>query len=377
MAAMDHAALPPIHFFRPGRHVAMSGQAIEFSAEDLAAAAAAYDPATWPAPIVVGHPTLDAPAYGWVGSIEDRDGELYATASQVEPQFAELVKAGRYKKVSAAWFTPGHPNNPAPGRYYLKHLGFLGAAAPAVAGLKSVTFAAGPDDLVIEFGAADAWNMKRIFRALREWLIEKFDAETANRVVPDYAIEGVELAPPPEAAPGFAAPAAPASPPEGDPMSDADKARLAEIEAKFAEVQAENAALKAKLAEGERLQRHAAHAAFAEQQVKAGRLTPAMSPVIVAVLDALADAPPMFGAGEAAQPLPEALRAAIAAGPVVVDFAERGAPGEQAAGAAFSAPHGYSVDAGAMEIHAQALAWQQAHPDTDYLTAVKAVTQSA
>lgn len=319
--------LPPIHFFRPGRHSAMSGAEIEFTAEDLAAAAAAYDPAVYQAPIVVGHPAIDAPAYGWVAKIHDRGGDLHAEPDQVDAAFAELVRAGRFKKVSAAWFTPSHPRNPAPGVYYLKHLGFLGATAPAVPGLKPVEFAADPDDLVIEFGAVDAWSMRVILRRLREWFIETAGMETADKIIPDYSIEFLEVeAKPAPAAPGFAAP----TPTEGDPMSDAEKARLAELEAKYAEARAEAATLKAEKAEADRLARHLEHAAFAETQVKAGRLTPAMSQVIVQALDVLAGLPevPRFGEGDAAAPLVDALKTALAAAPVVVDFAERSAPGE-------------------------------------------------
>ncbi|OYW21050.1 MAG: hypothetical protein B7Z43_11640, partial [Sphingomonas sp. 12-62-6] len=43
---------------------------------DLAATAAAYDPAKFEAPIVVGHPALDAPAYGWVRGLAFAEGTL-------------------------------------------------------------------------------------------------------------------------------------------------------------------------------------------------------------------------------------------------------------------------------------------------------------
>ena len=42
----------------------------------------------------------------------------------------------------ASRLTPDHPANPTPGVNYLRHVGFLGAAAPAVPGLKPVHFAA-------------------------------------------------------------------------------------------------------------------------------------------------------------------------------------------------------------------------------------------
>jgi hypothetical protein len=318
---MATASLPRIHFFRPGRHTAMSGQEIEFSEADLAAAAAAYDPAKYQAPIVVGHPAIDAPAYGWVKAIAADAGELYAEPDQVEAQFAEMVREGRYKKVSAAWYTPQHPNNPAPGAYYLKHLGFLGAAAPAVPGLKPVAFAAEADDLVIEFAApADGWTVRGLFRRLRDWLIQDRGLETADQVIPEYAIESIEQ---PDAAaevqPMFTA----EQPTEMEVTVSPEQA--AQLESENAQLKADLAASKAREAEAARLSMHAENAAFCEAQVAAGRLTPGMSPLILAALDAiaLADSVPQFGDGDAAQPLPAALKAAIAAGPVVVDFAER------------------------------------------------------
>ena len=79
----------------------MSGAALDFSVDDLAASAAAYDPALSEAPIVVGHPVTDAPAYGWVKSLAFAGGGLEAEPDQVDPAFAEMVAAGRFKKISA------------------------------------------------------------------------------------------------------------------------------------------------------------------------------------------------------------------------------------------------------------------------------------
>ena len=131
----------PLQIFKPGRHTAMSGVALAFSESDLAASAAAYDPAVFQAPIVVGHPKTDDPAYGWVSALSFADGALEASPEQVDPAFAEIVEAGRFKKISAAFYAPEAPNNPVPGVYYLRHVGFLGAAAPAAKGLRSPEFA--------------------------------------------------------------------------------------------------------------------------------------------------------------------------------------------------------------------------------------------
>jgi hypothetical protein len=69
-------------------------------------------------------------------------GVLVADPDQVEPAFAEMVRDGRFKRVSAELYPREHPGNPTPGRLHLKHIGFLGAAAPAVKGLKPVSFSA-------------------------------------------------------------------------------------------------------------------------------------------------------------------------------------------------------------------------------------------
>jgi hypothetical protein len=135
-----------IEIMRPGRFQAMGGAEYGFTEDNLRLAAVAYDAAKAPAPVVIGHPATNAPAYGWVKGMDFADGTLGAYVAEMEPSFAETVKAGRYKKVSASFFGPNHSANPRPGVYYLRHVGFLGAAAPAVPGLKPVSFAADAAD---------------------------------------------------------------------------------------------------------------------------------------------------------------------------------------------------------------------------------------
>jgi hypothetical protein len=129
-----------IEIFRPGTFTSVEGVTVSYSAEDLAGIAGAYDPALFDAPLVVGHPALDDPAYGWVDRLEMDGDRLVAVPRDVVPAFADLVAAKQYKKVSAQLYPANHPANPVPGKTYLKHVGFLGAAAPAVKGLRSVSF---------------------------------------------------------------------------------------------------------------------------------------------------------------------------------------------------------------------------------------------
>ena len=92
-------------------------------------------------PIVVGHPTTNAPAYGWVSTLT-RDGEgIFADFEQVDPEFEELVKEGRYKNTSISLDDD----------LTIRHIGFLGAQAPAVKGLKQVEFSQADKSITIEF----------------------------------------------------------------------------------------------------------------------------------------------------------------------------------------------------------------------------------
>lgn len=140
-----------IQLLKPGKFRAMNGKDFSFAAADLEAIAKNYDPKLFPSPIVVGHPKTEDPAFGWIQSVAFANGVLTAEPEKLEPQFADMVAAGLYKKVSASLFAPDHPANPKPGEFYLKHVGFLGAAAPAIPGLQPVSLAGDNDEICIEF----------------------------------------------------------------------------------------------------------------------------------------------------------------------------------------------------------------------------------
>lgn len=187
----------PIHIFRAGSHTAMQGQTIAFGEADLAASATAYDPAKHEAPIVVGHPVADAPAFGWVHSLAAEGGDLNAMPRQVDPAFAEAVSAGRYKKVSASFYQPDSPHNPVPGVYYLRHVGFLGAQPPAVKGLAPVQFADdGGDCVSFEFAEEDVPGILRrmatLFRGMRDYFVDKEGLEKADAIIPPWTMDWLQ-----------------------------------------------------------------------------------------------------------------------------------------------------------------------------------------
>lgn len=301
----------------------MTGGTVTYSADDLAGIASGYDFDAAPAPVVIGHPKTDDPAYGWVSGFEyDADADLlFADIGDLEPEFIEAVEAGRYKKVSMSFHMPDAPNNPTPGQWSAKHIGFLGGAAPAVSGLKPVQFAQGKDGEVATFeaafGEAGFENTADMFRALREWFIEKFGKETADQVLPDYRIEWLgrtEISPQPDNPTVFTAPIE-----EETTMTPEElAAQTAALKAREATADARDATFAA----GEATRRGAAHIAFAETLVADGKLLPASQADVVTLLDALpADQNISFAEGSDT-PLADALMSILNAQPKAVDFSE-------------------------------------------------------
>lgn len=130
----------PIEIFRAGTHTPMGGGAMTFTTDFLDEIIETYDPEVFDAPVVKGHPKNDEPAFGWVKELFRKGDRLFATVRDLEPQFAEAVNTGRYRKVSAAFFTAGSKSSPVPGKPYLRHIGVLGAMAPAVKGMRPLEF---------------------------------------------------------------------------------------------------------------------------------------------------------------------------------------------------------------------------------------------
>lgn len=131
-----------IKIFKAGKHTSMEGDTIDYTPEMLQACVASYSENLHQAPLVLGHPKHDDPAYGWVEKLElDKDNNLLAYVKNVDASFAESVNAGKHNKVSASFYLPDSPQNPKKGTLYLRHVGFLGGQVPAVKGLGSVQFA--------------------------------------------------------------------------------------------------------------------------------------------------------------------------------------------------------------------------------------------
>lgn len=397
-------AAATIQCFKPGRHTDMSGGVLAFSAADLAATAAAYDPALWRAPLVAGHPALDGPAYGHVGALAFAGGALEATPVNVNAEFAAQVHAGAYSSVSLCLWRPSAPGNPVPGVYYPRHLGFLGAHPPAIMGMRTPAFAA--DQLaryaaaegdLVEFSAWDEVESASLWRLVRDWVIGKWGLAEADIALPAYMVASVEraaqqalaaeqaatLSPAGALAPAFAAPGSLSL--ETPAVTEAEKLAL----------QADNARLRQQISDAASAAQAAALAAaegaglaFADQLVRQHRLPVGHRSAVGALFTAVATveqaqgAVLQYGAAEARAPLLPVIQALLSTLPVQVPAGRLATLG-QAAGAdgntsvGFAAPDGAQVDQDSLAVHHKVQAYQRSHAGVPYQAALAAVMAGA
>ncbi len=426
MSTTQRTAKPGIEAFLSGKHTSMQGETIEYSKADLKATAAAYDPKLREAPIVLGHPKHDAPAYGWLKRVEFDDNARPADAAhpegraglriiarKVAPELVTLHAEGRYAKRSMAFIKPDSPTNPVPGVYYPHHLGILGAMAPAVQGLEEAHFGTRYEDLA-EF-AEDDFLVVEESEDLAAAYAETTGDE-ANVEPPAAAGTGAggDAAGPTHSDAAAAAAASPATPDpavthsvdgssanaagsgdqsEGDEMSQADKERLTALEAENARLTAEAKARKDRddaEAEERRIAAekaakdasHAENAAYAEGLVKAGQLLPVHQAELVAYMDSIPADAGVVEYGEGDQKVSksgiEILKDILGAIPKQVEYGEtakKNPDGSESGTVEYAAPAGYTVDAEQLEKHGQALAYQKTHAGVSYTEAVAAVSK--
>ena len=204
---------PWVEAFKTGEVVDMAGNTHNFSESDLndlnegihSQLAAGYQP-----PMVKGHPKVDDPRVGSIVDSKVENGVLKVKLDDVNPDFADEVKKGSFKYLSSAIYS-----NLKKG---LRHLGALGAHAPAMKGMAPLCFGEGmfadqdkdaTEQDVSVFAEPFAWDrlvprsvfeslvyrlrsIGRMFRSQREQLIEKEGIDAADKIFPEYAIKDIE-----------------------------------------------------------------------------------------------------------------------------------------------------------------------------------------
>jgi hypothetical protein len=237
-------------------------------------AVANFNAAKHEPPVVIGHPADNAPAYGWVEGLKKEGRLLLAKFKQVQPDFAQMVKDGLFKKRSAAFYPDGS----------LRHVGFLGAMPPAVKGLPDVAFTAGDEAIIVEFEDPGDENQQQTKNI--EYRTSHIESEIRNskfeiREKEDNKMNFKEFIKTLKELVGTV------EPPEDDDLAANKNLKFSEADIEAAKKEAADEAAKkerekvtAEFAEKGRLDRSEARkkeiSAWCDAQIAAGKMTPAM-----------------------------------------------------------------------------------------------------
>lgn len=379
----DDLKEPWVEAFKVGKVTDMAGVEHDFSEADLEdlnegiheQLKAGYQP-----PMVKGHPKVDDPRVGSVVDSKVENGVLKVKLDDVSNDFAEEVKKGGYKYLSASVYS-----NLKKG---LRHLGALGAHAPAMKGMAPLCFGEGmfaeadkgvTEQDVCVFAESFAWDrlvpasvferliwklgsLGSLFRSQREQLIEKEGIEAADKIIPEYAVKDIESVRDvikdsnnfPKQAPTVTAteekPASsfaenetngstplengeqnpqPTTPPHDEPTAsipEGNSSEAARLSEENAALKAENDALKADKLAAERLRAGAAFSETLDKAIADGRCNQVLKDNLMKVFGVCQEVPVdgegCFGEGDDRVNVADVLADTVAALPKIVEFGE-------------------------------------------------------
>ncbi|MEZ7891172.1 MAG: hypothetical protein QMC67_05455 [Candidatus Wallbacteria bacterium] len=307
--------LKDVAIFMSGKHTDMNGNEKEWTNRDLDKIIERYNPALHEAPVVIGHPATNAPAFGWVESLKRVGNILYADFKNTTKEFIDMLKEGRFKKRSASFYPD----------MTLRHVGFLGATPPAVKGLPEFSFGEN-EATIIEF--EEFQNQKNISITGGNEIMtpEEMQAKIAEH--------------------------------QNSSRDFAERNKILETE---------NQELKKRLEAMEIKNRKSEHANFCEKIIAEGKLSPAKKAEIMDFMEILSGAASYnFSEGGAAAPL-DKFKGFLENMPKVVEFGETAT--KQNSGATTSTttenslqtPRGVSVDPESQELHNRATEYAEKH----------------
>lgn len=171
--------------FRTGKHTDANGVEKDWTKEDLDTIVTKFNEKKPKAPCVIGHPKSNNPAYGWVKALKREGERLFAAYKDTVPQFAEWVNKGLYPNRSISLYPD----------LTLRHVGFLGAVPPAIKGLEEFQFSEEPEGYTYEFSDSADFKfstLAEVLQNLREFLISKYDVETADQIISNWKIDDLK-----------------------------------------------------------------------------------------------------------------------------------------------------------------------------------------
>lgn len=320
-----------VEIFRAGKQTDSAGNVRDWTVADLDTIASKYNPEFHEAPVCLGHPKDNAPAWAWVKKVTREGQSLFAEIGDEAPEFSELLQRKMFKKRSVSLYPD----------LSLRHLAFLGAQPPAVKGLKDFAFAEAGKGEPITLDFADystVWAFRsagNLLQGLRDWVIETKDKETADRILPQYDIDNLKTIQAEEK--GLYTEETDMDTKELEAALATEKtarlasdAKVADFGEKLATEQGKTAALTAEVAAMKAAAQDKEFSDFAEGLVKVGKLLPADKAATITIMKTLASQAPIdFAEGDKmVKKAPvDIYKARLEAGPKLIEFGETATKG--------------------------------------------------
>lgn len=200
-----------IEILPKGTHTSNSGYQLQATDRELDELVETYDPTNFQAPLIITHDTKGLGdttlansefSYGVPKALKRVGDTVKAVFDKVAPEFESWVRDKKLLTVSPSFYLANSPGNPTPGKLALRHIAALGATPPAIKSLAplSTAFNFGEDDegvVSLEFdagaidfdcGCGDGYINSGLWQRLRDWLIDQYGLETADKIIPGYEV---------------------------------------------------------------------------------------------------------------------------------------------------------------------------------------------
>ncbi|MGL5923828.1 hypothetical protein [Chroococcidiopsis sp.] len=192
----------------------MNGSSHSFTHDIAQEIVDTYNPDNFKAPLIVSHRTGDYSdrslvdselAFGTPKFLKKVGDRVKAVFEKISPRFVEWTRNNEILGISPSFYPPDHQSNPTPGRWSLRHIAGLGKSPPAIKGLAALSLTEffisengainlgefdnssfDEDAIALDFMVGEGYE---VFGRLRDYLIEKEGAETADRIIPSYYLQ--------------------------------------------------------------------------------------------------------------------------------------------------------------------------------------------
>jgi hypothetical protein len=202
-----------IEILPKGTHTSNSGYQLQATDRELDELVATYNPTNFQAPLIITHDTKGVGdgilansefSYGVPKALKRVGDTVKAVFDKVAPEFENWVRDKNLLTVSPSFYLAHSPGNPTPGKLALRHIAALGATPPAIKslaplstafnfgegdeGVISLDFDAGAIDFDCGCGGGDGYITSGLWQRLRDWLIDQYGLETADKIIPGYEV---------------------------------------------------------------------------------------------------------------------------------------------------------------------------------------------